>query len=157
MLTILYSLFDPIYAFHKDFLTVLEARVAEWSHEQGQFCWVFKKSQKSVPGSRIGELLAQQMKKFVQFEAYFIKIESIMREIESALQRYFLTFDFKSNKKTPFQVIPGFYKRGVRLISVNFVTYPWRPFLLNPLRDYFTTIVPLNVWKSVKVSFGFSF
>jgi len=73
VLTILYSLYDPIYAFHKDFLTVLEARVAEWSHEQG---------------SRIGELLAAQMKKFVQFEAYFVKIESIMREIESALQSY---------------------------------------------------------------------
>ena len=35
VLTILYSLFDPIYAFHKEFLTILEARVAEWSHEQG--------------------------------------------------------------------------------------------------------------------------
>ena len=30
----MYSLFDPIYNFHKDFLTILEQRVAEWQQDQ---------------------------------------------------------------------------------------------------------------------------
>ena len=34
VLTILYSLFDPVYAFHKDFLSQLEQRVAEWEVEE---------------------------------------------------------------------------------------------------------------------------
>ena len=34
MLSILYSLFDPIYSFHRDFLSQMEQRVAEWENEE---------------------------------------------------------------------------------------------------------------------------
>ena len=41
----------------------------------------------SFLGQRVGDLLAKNMNKFAQFEQYFMKLESVMREIESALQR----------------------------------------------------------------------
>lgn len=75
VLTILYSLFDPVYAFHKDFVSQLEQRVAEWEVEE-------------MKGNRVGTLLADNMRKFAKFESYFNRLESIMREIESALQSY---------------------------------------------------------------------
>jgi hypothetical protein len=34
ILSILYSLFDPIYNFHREFLSQLEQRVAEWENEE---------------------------------------------------------------------------------------------------------------------------
>ena len=46
-------------------------------------------------GNRVGTLLADNMRKFAKFESYFNRLESIMREIESALQRFLSRLELK--------------------------------------------------------------
>jgi FERM/RhoGEF/pleckstrin domain protein 2 len=71
----LYSTLDPIFEFHKEFLSILEHRVAEWESEERS-------------GKKIGDVLFTQMKKFSKFETSFDQLEGIMHEIESSLQLY---------------------------------------------------------------------
>ena len=75
ILSMLYSTLDPIFEFHKEFLSQLEHRVAEWESEERS-------------GKQIGELFHAQMKRFANFESYFERLEGIMHEIESSLQLY---------------------------------------------------------------------
>ena len=61
------------------------------------------------------------MRKFAKFESYFNRLESIMREIESALQRFLFRPDVKVILRI-FLVILDFYKPGVLLNLENCVT-----------------------------------
>ena len=73
-------------------------------------------------GNRVGTLLADNMRKFAKFESYFNRLESIMREIESALQRFLFRLDLKKLFYEIFSVILDFYKPGVLLNLENCVT-----------------------------------
>ena len=74
-------------------------------------------------GNRVGTLLADNMRKFAKFESYFNRLESIMREIESALQRFLFRLDYSSRLfYEMFLVILDFYKPGVLLNLENCVT-----------------------------------
>ena len=75
ILSMLYSTLDPVFEFHKEFLSQLEHRVAEWETEERN-------------GQQIGELFYTQMKRFANFEPFFERLEGIMHEIESSLQLY---------------------------------------------------------------------
>lgn len=75
IMSLLYSNLDPIFEFHKEFVGQLEQRAAEWESAENAEV-------------RIGEFFKAKMKEFAAFAILLERLESVMQEVETALQTY---------------------------------------------------------------------
>ena len=82
-------------------------------------------------GNRVGTLLADNMRKFAKFESYFNRLESIMREIESALQRFVFRYEFSC--KTMFFSYPRFLQAWRSFESRKLCYLPLSSFFIKPI------------------------